>query len=207
MTSPLVKICGLRDAQALEAAREADFVGFVFYPASPRSLSPDQAIALAAVAPAGPKRVGLFVDATDALIAAALPALDVIQLHGNEDPARVAEIRSHFGKPVMKAIGIGSEADLRAIADFVPVADYLLLDAKPAELPGGNGTRFDWSLPRRAAIPRPWLLAGGLDAANVAAALAESGAPGVDVSSGVEVSRGVKDPALIAAFVKAARGG
>lgn len=207
MTHPLVKICGLRDAEALQAAREANFVGFVFYLASPRALSPEQAIALAAVAPAGPKRVGLFVDAPDALIAAALPALDVIQLHGEEDPARVAEIRSRFGKPVMKAIGIGGEADLRAISNFASVADYLLLDAKPSELPGGNGTRFDWALPRRAAIPRPWLLAGGLDPSNVAAALAESGAPGVDVSSGVEASRGVKDPALVAAFVKAARGG
>nr|WP_302474448.1 phosphoribosylanthranilate isomerase [Roseococcus sp. MDT2-1-1] len=203
----MVKICGLRDAEALDAAREADFVGFVFYPASPRALSPEQAIALAAVAPAGPKRVGLFVDAPDALIAAALPALDVLQLHGEESPSRVAEIRSLFGKPVMKAIGIGSEADLCSIADYALVSDCLLLDAKPAALPGGNGTRFDWSLPRRVAIPRPWLLAGGLDPANVAAALAESGAPGVDVSSGVEASRGVKDPALVSAFVKAARGG
>lgn len=207
MTRPLVKICGLRDAEALDAARGADFVGFVFFPASPRAVSPEQAIALAARAPEGARRVGLFVDAPDALIAAALPALDVIQLHGDEDPARVAEVRSRFGKPVMKAIGIGDEADLRAIADFAPVADFLLLDAKPAELPGGNGLRFDWALPRRATIGRPWLLAGGLDAGNVAAALAESGASGVDVSSGVEASRGVKDPALVAAFVKAARGG
>ncbi len=201
----LVKICGLTDAAALAAARGADFVGFVFFPPSPRAVTPDQAIALAAQAPDGARRVGLFVDADDALIEAALPALDVIQLHGSEDPGRVAEVRARFGRPVMKAIGIGGAGDLAQVARFAPVADMLLLDAKPAALPGGNGHSFDWALPRRVDIPRPWLLAGGLTPANVVQALAESGAPGVDVSSGVEAARGVKDPAKVAAFVAAAK--
>ncbi len=201
----LVKICGLRDADAMAAARGADFLGFVVFPPSPRAVTPEQAVALAAVAPEGPKRVGLFVDPDDALLEAALPALHVIQLHGAETPERVAEVRARFGLPVMKAIGIGDEADLAQVARFAPVADWLLLDAKPSALPGGNGHRFDWALPRRVEIPRPWLLAGGLDEGNVARALAESGAPGVDVSSGVEGARGVKDPALVTAFVKAAK--
>lgn len=201
----LVKVCGLRDAAAMAAAREADFLGFVFYPPSPRAVTPAEAIALAGQAPMGPKRVGLFVDPDDALLAAALPALDMIQLHGGETPERVAAVRARFGLPVMKAVGVETEADLPEVARFAPVADWLLLDAKPAGLPGGNGRRFDWSLPRRLAICRPWLLAGGLDAGNVRQALAESGAPGVDVSSGVERERGVKDPALVRAFVAAAR--
>lgn len=200
-----VKICGLRDPAGLAAASGADFVGFVFFPPSPRAVSPAEALALAPAVPAGARRVGLFVDADDALLDAARPALDMVQLHGSEDPARVAAIRARTGLPVMKAIGIAGPEDLAQVARFAPVVDWLLLDAKPAALPGGNGHRFDWRLPRGADIPRPWLLAGGLDPANVAEALAESGAPGVDVSSGVEASRGVKDPALVRAFVRAAK--
>lgn len=201
----LVKICGITDAAALAAARGADFVGFVVFPPSPRAVTPAQAIALAPLAPAGARRVGLFVDADDALLAAALPALDVIQLHGNETPERVAAVRARFGLPVIKAVGIGDATDVARARDYAAVADLLLLDAKPAALPGGNGHRFDWGLARGARLGRPWLLAGGLDAGNVAQALAESGADGVDVSSGVESARGVKDQAKVTAFVKAAK--
>jgi phosphoribosylanthranilate isomerase len=150
------------------------------------------------------------VDPTEDEIAAVLAALplDVIQLHGEETPARCAAIRARFGLPVMKALGIASAADLDALADYAPVVDRFLLDAKAppgAPLPGGNAAPFDWTLTAGRAIPRPWLLAGGLTPENVGQAIAVSGAPGVDVSSGVERARGVKDPARIAAFVGAAR--
>ena len=138
---------------------------------------------------------------------AALP-LDVIQLHGEETPTRCAAIRARFGLPVMKALGIASAADLDALADYAPVVDRFLLDAKAppgAPLPGGNAAPFDWTLTAGRTIPRPWLLAGGLTPENVGQAIAVSGAPGVDVSSGVERARGVKDPARIAAFVAASR--
>ncbi len=209
-----VKICGVNSPAALAAAAEAgaDFVGLVFFPASPRAVTPEQAGAISASLAGGPRRVGLFVDPDDALLEAALAGvpLDVIQLHGEESPARVAGIRARFGLPVMKALGIATEADLAQIAVYAPVADRLLLDAKPppdAELPGGNAAPFEWRLARLAPIPRPWLLAGGLTPGNVAEAIAASGAPGVDVSSGVERLRGVKDAGLIRAFVTAARGG
>jgi phosphoribosylanthranilate isomerase len=205
-----VKICGINDAAAMRAAvaAGADFVGFVFFPPSPRAVSPAQAAALAMP---GPVKVGLFVDAEDALIAATLETvpLDMLQLHGGESPARCAAIRARFGLPVMKALGIAAPADLDRLADYAPAVDRFLLDAKAppgAPLPGGNAAPFDWSLTAGRAIPRPWLLAGGLTPGNVAEAIAVSGAQGVDVSSGVERARGVKDPARIAAFVRAAQG-
>jgi phosphoribosylanthranilate isomerase len=208
-----VKICGVNSAEALgwAAAAGADFVGFVFFPPSPRAVTPAQAGAISASLEGGPQRVGLFVDPDDAELTATLAAvpLDVIQLHGEETPERVAAVRKHFGVPVMKALGIATEADLAAIAAYAKVADRLLLDAKPppgAALPGGNAAPFEWRLARRASIPVPWLLAGGLTPANVGEAIAASGAPGVDVSSGVERARGMKDEALIQAFVRAARG-
>jgi len=209
-----VKICGLRDEASLDAvvAAGADFVGFVFFPPSPRAVTPDQAGALIARLPAaGPVPVGLFVDASDETIAAVLAAapLRLLQLHGKETPERVAAIRARFGIPVMKALGIATEEDLRAAAAFAPVVDRFLFDAKPppgGPLPGGNAQPFEWRLMARQAIPRHWLLAGGLTPGNVAEAIRTAGAPGVDVSSGVERSRGVKDPALIRAFVAAAKG-
>jgi len=208
-----VKICGVNSAEALgwAAAAGADFVGFVFFPPSPRAVTPAEAGAISASLAGGPQRVGLFVDPDDTLLAETLAAvpLDVIQLHGEETPERVAAVRRRFGLPVMKALGIATEADLAAIAEYAKVADRLLLDAKPppgAELPGGNAAPFEWRLARLASIHVPWLLAGGLTPGNVAEAIAASGAPGVDVSSGVERARGVKDPALIQAFVRAARG-
>ncbi len=207
-----VKICGIATPEALRVAAEAgaDLVGFVFFPPSPRAVTPAEAGALSASLEGGPGRVGLFVDPTDELLEATLAAapLDIIQLHGSETPARVAAIRARFGRPVMKALGSATEADLAAIADFAGVADRLLLDAKPppgATRPGGNAEAFEWRLARLARIPVPWLLAGGLTPANVAEAIAVSGAPGVDVSSGVESARGVKDAALIREFVGAVR--
>jgi phosphoribosylanthranilate isomerase len=141
-------------------------------------------------------------------VLSALP-LDLVQLHGAETPERCAAVRARFGLPVMKALGVASPSDLDALATFAPAVDRFLLDAKPpaeAELPGGNAAAFDWRLVRDRDVPRPWLLAGGLTPDNVAQAIAESGAPGVDVSSGVEKARGVKDPALVRAFVAAAKG-
>lgn len=208
-----VKICGVNDEAAFDASVEAgaDMIGLVFFPASPRAVTPARAAALSARHAGGPLRVGLFVDPTDEAIAAVLAALplDLLQLHGGEDPARCAALRARFGVPVMKAHGIATAEDLAALAAFAPVVDRFLLDARPppgASLPGGNAAAFDWRLTAGQAIPRPWLLAGGLTPDNVAAAIRVSGAPGVDVSSGVERARGVKDPALIRGFVAAARG-
>jgi phosphoribosylanthranilate isomerase len=208
----LVKICGIKDPAALEAARQAgaDMVGFVFFPPSPRAVTANQAGELARSYRNGPKRVGLFVDPDDAMLAATLAEvpLDILQLHGDETPARAGEIRARFGKPVMKALGIGSKADLARLADYADQVDYLLLDARPpagSALPGGNALAFDWALMKGEQPPRPWLLAGGLTPANVTEAITASGAPGVDVSSGVERARGVKDPAAIAAFIAAAK--
>jgi phosphoribosylanthranilate isomerase len=210
----LVKICGIKDLAALDAARQAgaDMVGFVFFPPSPRAVTAIQAGELARSYGLGPKRVGLFVAPDDAMLAATLAEvpLDILQLHGEETPARAGEIRARFGKPVMKALGIGSKADLARLPDYADQVDYFLLDARPppgSALPGGNAQAFDWALMKGEQPPRPWLLAGGLTPANVAEAIAASGAPGVDVSSGVERARGVKDPGAIAAFIAAAKAG
>ena len=206
-----VKICGIHTAAALaECARlSVDYVGLVFHPPSPRAVTPAQAAALFS-APGGPSRVGLFVDADDITLAATLAALrlDILQLHGSETPGRCAAIRARFGLPVMKALGIGGPADLAAIAAYAPVVDRFLFDAKPTPsdpLPGGNAHAFEWRLLAGQPIPRPWRLAGGLTPGNVAAAITASGAPGVDVSSGVEAQRGEKSVPLIAAFTQAAR--
>jgi phosphoribosylanthranilate isomerase len=208
----LVKICGIKDAAALDAARQAgaEMVGFVFFPPSPRAVTANQAGLLARSYKDGPKRVGLFVDPDDATLAATLAEvpLDILQLHGEESPARVGDIRARFGKPVMKALGIGSGADLARLTDYADQVDYFLLDARPppgSVLPRGNALAFDWALMKGEEPPRPWLLAGGLTPGNVAEAIAASGAPGVDVSSGVERARGIKDPAAIAAFIAAAK--
>jgi phosphoribosylanthranilate isomerase len=207
-----VKICGISTPEALCVAAEAgaDFVGFVFFPPSPRALTPEQAGELSGSLEGGPRRVGLFVDPGDELIEAVLATtpLDLIQLHGKETPDRVATIRAAFGRPVMKALGIATEADLAQIDAFAGVADRLLLDAKPppeATRPGGNAEAFEWRLARLRKIPVPWLLAGGLTPFNVAEAIRISGAPGVDVSSGVERVKGVKDAALIRDFIGAVR--
>jgi phosphoribosylanthranilate isomerase len=202
-----VKICGVNSAAAIDAAAAAgaDWVGFVFFPASPRFVAPETAARLAARQANGPRCVGLFVDPDDAAVATALAAmpLDAMQLYAT--PERAAALRRRFGVPVWRAIAVASAADLPASAEG---ADVLLLEGAPpagADRPGGNARRFDWALLRGWAAPRPWVLAGGLDPANVAAAIRASGAACVDVSSGVERAPGQKDPALIRAFVAAAR--
>lgn len=208
-----VKICGLREKAHVEAAVEAGarYVGFVFFPKSPRNISVADAARLAAEVPPGVAKVALTVDATDAeldAIAAAVP-LDMLQLHGQESPERVAEIRARYGLPVMKAIGMAGPEDVAGIEIYGKVADQLLVDAKApkgAALPGGNGIAFDWTLVARKYWPCPWMLAGGLTPANVAEAIRLTGARQVDVSSGVESAPGVKDADLIRAFIAAATG-
>ncbi len=206
-----VKICGLRDAVGLSAAVDAGarYVGFVFFPKSPRAVTVTQAVTLAVQVPVGVAKVALVVDADDAMldeITAQVP-LDMLQLHGHETPERVAQIRTRYGLPVMKAIGVADAGDLDQIDAYAAVADQLLIDAKPpkgADLPGGNGLAFDWRLlARRKYWTKPWMLAGGLTPDNVAEAVKLTGALQVDVSSGVETAPGVKDAGLIAAFLKA----
>ncbi len=207
-----VKICGLTCPEALGAAAEAGarYVGFNFFPKSPRYVDLAKAARLAADAPSGIVRVALVVDAPDARIAEILSAvpIDMLQLHGSESPARVGEVKARFGLPVMKAIGISGAEDLDRIDRYADVADQLLIDAKPpkdAVLPGGNGLPFDWRLlAGREFGPTPWMLAGGLTPENVGAAIRMTGARQVDTASGVESVPGEKDPALIRAFVSAA---
>jgi phosphoribosylanthranilate isomerase len=207
-----VKICGLSTAATLDVALEAgaDAVGFVFFPPSPRHLGYDAARALGARVKGRAEKVALSVDADDAMLAAAVEALqpDALQLHGNETPARVAAIKQRFGLPVMKAIAVEARGDLAAIADYVGVADRLLFDARApreATRPGGLGKAFDWRLLENLDPGIPFMLSGGLDAGNVAEALRVTRARSVDVSSGVERSPGEKDPDKIRAFVRAAR--
>lgn len=206
--SILVKICGLTSEEAIDAALEhgADMTGFVFYPRSPRHLSMNDAARFAHRVGSRARRVLLLVDPDEALIATAMKLFDpdIFQLHGQETPERVAAIRERTGRPVIKALPIADASDLAAVARYEEVSDFLLFDAKPgpqAKRPGGNGGTFDWSLLRGLETKKPWLLAGGLDPENVRDALTLTGAPGVDVSSGVEASRGVKDPDKIAAFI------
>ncbi|MFZ7091913.1 phosphoribosylanthranilate isomerase [Primorskyibacter sp. 2E233] len=207
-----VKICGLTQPADVEAAAKAGaaYAGFVFFPKSPRNVTPEVARALALLAPIGLAKVALVVDASDALldeITDQVP-LDLLQLHGKESPERVAEIRSRYGLPVMKAVGVADEVDLPKLGLYAQVADQLLIDAKPprtAELPGGNGLSFDWRLVAGKRWAKPWMLAGGLTPENVGTAIAMTGAQQVDVSSGVESAPGVKDAAKIAAFVAAAK--
>ncbi len=203
-----VKICGINSEAAFDAAvaAGADWLGFVFFLPSPRAISAERAAGLSARAPGGPLRVGLFVRPNPAEIAAVLAALplDILQIHGPAEQARA--VRARFGKPVWRAVGIASAADLPVDAEG---ADALLLDASPprgATRPGGNARPFDWTLLRGWRPPAPWLLAGGLTPETVAAAIAATGASAVDVSSGVERRPGEKDPALIRAFIAAAHG-
>ena len=207
-----VKICGLRTLAdvAAVAASGAGYIGLNFFPPSPRYLTLVEGRALALAAPPGLAKVALTVDADDATldaIVAAMP-LDMLQLHGHESPERVMAVRTRFGLPVMKVIGVRDEGDLAALLDFSMVADQIMIDAKPpkgAVLPGGNGVPFDWRLVAQRRWLRPWMLAGGLTAENVAEAVRLTGARQVDVSSGVESAPGVKDHARIAAFVAAAQ--
>ena len=207
------KICGLssEDAIGAAAAGGAAYVGFVFYPPSPRAVVPARAGALCAQVPRGVRRVGLFVDADDPAIDATLAVapLDILQFHGRESPARVADARRRFGLPVMKAIAVAGPGDVRAASIYEGAADLLLFDAKPPRrpdaLPGGNGLAFDWHLIAGHRWGLPWMLSGGLTAEMLPEAVRVSGAAMVDVSSGVERRPGEKDPDKIRAFLEVAR--
>jgi phosphoribosylanthranilate isomerase len=207
-----VKICGLRTPETLHAAIKAgaDWVGFVFFPKSPRHVSLDEAKALAPLVAGRAKKVALLVDPSDGLMADVIAALqpDFLQLHGHETPERVSEIRQRFGVPLIKAVGIADQDDLTRAGAYESLVDWMLYDAKPpkqAVLPGGNGVSFDWTLLKEAGKQHHFMLSGGLDAGNVANALAITGAAGVDVSSGVESAPGIKDPERIKAFMTAVR--
>lgn len=208
------KICGINSPEGLAAALEggARYIGLVFFPRSPRHLDLPIAAELGRMVGTGTRTVGLFVDPDDATldrVQERVP-LDMIQLHGEESPQRVAAIRQRTGLPVMKAVKIADAGDLAAAEAYLPFVDQLLFDAKPPKnvaglLPGGNGLSFDWSLLAGRRWSKPWMLSGGLDPANVAAAIRATGAMAVDVSSGVEARPGVKDPDRIRAFLKAVR--
>lgn len=206
------KICGLTSDAAVSAAivGGAAYLGFVFYPPSPRAVSPAEAARLCATTPDGIARVALFVDADDAAIAAVLDVapIDVLQFHGAESPERVAEAKARFGRRVMKAVAIAGPDDVLDAARYEETADLLLFDAKPPRrpdaLPGGNGLAFDWGLIAGYSWRLPWMLSGGLTAELLPEAVRVSGAACVDVSSGVETRPGRKDPAKIRAFLAAA---
>jgi phosphoribosylanthranilate isomerase len=210
--SPLVKICGLRNPEALDAALAAgaDMVGFVFFPPSPRHVGFEAARALGRQVQGRARKVALSVDASDDELDQLVEALapDLLQLHGKETPERVATLRSRFHLPVMKALPVEGKSDLAPIRIYEKVADRILFDARSprdATRPGGLGKSFDWTLLEGLNLQVPFMLSGGLDAANVADALRITQAPSVDVSSGVERAPGVKDPDKIYAFVRAAR--
>lgn len=205
-----IKICGLSTPETLDAAIRAgaSHVGFNHFAKSPRYVNPDQAIALAARTPSHVRKVAVVVEPDDALIAqlAASGAIDALQLHGKETPERVAAIRRAFPGDVWKAVGVKTATDIAAASAFADAADFTLFDAKTpdhANLPGGMGVRFDWTLLQGYRAKGPWGLSGGLDAANVAEAIRLTGAPLVDVASGVESAPGIKDVDKIAAFCKA----
>jgi phosphoribosylanthranilate isomerase len=207
-----VKICGINEPRAMDAALDAgaDLVGLVFFAASPRAVSLSNAAKLAARARGRALVVALTVDADDTLLSRIVTEVspDILQLHGAETPARVAEIRKRFTRPLMKAIAVAEAADLLAVATYTAVADRLLFDARPpkdATRPGGHGRAFDWTLLSRVERNKPIMLSGGLTPENVADAIRLVRPDAVDVSSGVESAPGVKDASKIKAFVAAAR--
>ena len=208
----LVKICGINSAEAADTAARggADFVGLMFHPKSPRHVTAEAARSLAQRLRGRVRIVGVIVDPRDEdilhVMSNAVP--DFLQLHGSESPARVSEIREKFGIPVIKVLPVAEASDFAALPAYEEAADMLMFDAKPpanADRTGGHGVAFDWQLLRSRTISRPWLLAGGLTSENVARAIAASNAPGVDVSSGVETSPGVKSPEMIQSFIASAR--
>ena len=206
------KICGLSTPETVAAALAAgaSHIGFVFFDKSPRLVRPDDAARLAAPARGRVKITAVMVDPDDAALERVVSALqpDLIQLHGKETPSRAAEIGVRAGAGVIKALSVSDASDVEAAKAYEGVAEHLMFDAKPpkgAALPGGVGARFDWTLLKDRRFVRPWFLAGGLDSWNVAEAISQSGAPKVDVSSGVERGAGVKDAALITAFLEAVR--
>lgn len=208
--SVAAKICGLTSAEAIAAAVAggARFAGFVFYPPSPRDLTPDQAAKLMSGLAPGITRVGVFVDPDNATLESVLAKapLDLLQFHGSETPERLAAVKDRFRLKVMKAIKVAGETDLQAAKAYLSVADWLMFDAKPPKdfqgaLPGGNALAFDWELLRAKTWPLPWMLSGGLNVDNLAEAARISRAEVLDVSSGVERRPGEKDPEKIRAFL------
>ncbi|MBK8160790.1 MAG: phosphoribosylanthranilate isomerase [Rhodospirillaceae bacterium] len=208
--SVAVKICGLKTPDTVRAAVDgaAAMLGFNFYAKSPRYLTPSLAGELGKLVPAGIAKVGLVVDATDDAIAGILKEapLDLLQLHGTETPARVAEIRARFALPIMKVISVADAGDVAAARTYEAVADRLLFDAKPPKsmtdaLPGGNALSFDWGLLKDQHFTRPWMLAGGLNTGNLAEAVARTGASAVDTSSGDEDRPGEKNVNKIKEFL------
>ncbi|TNE59501.1 MAG: phosphoribosylanthranilate isomerase [Alphaproteobacteria bacterium] len=204
-----IKICGLTTEETVAHARDlnVDFIGFAFYPGSVRAVTPERASELSAYAGPDVKKVGFFVDPSDTEVEAAIEILDLVQLHGTETPERVLAVRERFEKPVIKVLPVSEADDLAAARAYFRVADYLMFDARS---PGGKGfgglgEAFDWSLLKDFKSPLPWFLAGGLRPENVAEALDVTGARLLDVSSGVESTRGVKDKDLMTAFVEKAR--
>jgi len=205
------KICGISTPEALDAAlaHGAAYVGFVFFPPSPRHVSADQAAALAARVQGRAKIVGLFVNPADAVMTQTLNKvpLDIIQLHGEESPSLATHIKADSGKAIWKAIPVRKAKDLLQAEQYIGIAELILYDAKPApgmQLPGGNGLRFDWDVLRGHRHVLPWALSGGLDASNIAEAVRVTRATVLDVSSGVESAPGVKDVDKIAAFLQSA---
>ena len=211
--APRVKICGLTRADDIRLANElrVDMCGFVFFKASPRHLSDEQAAGLAGLCAPFVERVALLVDPDDDALDHAVGAISPhrIQLHGNESPARVAEIKRRTQRPIIKALGVAAARDLETAQAYEGIADWFLFDAKPTDdgLPGGNGEAFDWQVLDAYVGATPWLLAGGLTPDNVTRAVTTTRAPMVDVSSGVEAAPGEKDAELMRAFVDAAKQG
>ena len=211
MPTPAIKICGVSTAETLEAviAARADYVGFVFYPRSPRNVTSARAAELGARGSGRITRVGLFVDPSDAEIAEAVAAagLEILQLHGHETPARAAQIKAMTGLPVWKAVSVACADDVSRGAAYADAVDLILFDAKTPKgtLPGGMGLTFDWSLLAQWKNRAAWGLAGGLTPGNVAEAVRLTGAPLVDTSSGVESAPGIKDIDRISQFAAAVR--
>jgi phosphoribosylanthranilate isomerase len=210
--SLLVKICGLSTRETLDAALDAgaDMVGFVFFPPSPRHLGLDTARALGQQVSRRAVKAALTVDADDATLEGIVEALqpDILQLHGHETVARLADIKKRFGREVMKALAVERAADLSSLPGYAAVCDRILFDAHPpkgATRPGGLGAVFDWHVLQNLDLKLPFMVSGGLNAANVAEAVGVTRAGGVDVSSGVEQTPGVKDPEMIRQFIRAAR--
>jgi phosphoribosylanthranilate isomerase len=208
----LVKICGLSTRETLEVALDegADMVGFVFFPPSPRHLSLERARELGRQVRSRALKVALTVNSDDAALENIIDALqpDILQLHGHETVARLREIKQRFGMPVMKAVAVESSADLALLPGYAATADRILFDARPprgATRPGGLGAVFDWNILENVDVKLPFMVSGGLKADNVADAVRITHATGVDVSSGVERSAGMKDPELIEKFIRAAR--
>ncbi|MEM7651008.1 MAG: phosphoribosylanthranilate isomerase [Pseudomonadota bacterium] len=206
-----VKICGISTPETLRAAIEAGarYIGFVFFPPSPRHVDIETARDLALMIPTGVRAVGLFVNPSDEQLAETLGKvqLDMIQLHGQETPARIEEIKAQHTQDIIKAINVREENDLKSVSDFEDVADWLLFDSKPeqATLPGGTGESFDWALLAGRSFSKPWMLSGGLTPHNAPQALSQLTPNALDVSSGVESTPGAKDPAKIKAFMDAVK--